>query len=314
MKILRAYKPELDLNNLQKTACAQHAGVARYAYTWGLARKRATLEAGAQLPPAIDLHRQLNALKKAELAWMYQVSKCAPQEALRNLDRAFAHFFRRIKLKKGGQWKGPVGFPRFKSKKRGLGSFRLTGAIRLHEDAIQLPRLGQLRLKERGYLPTQGVKILGATVSERAGRWVVSVQVEMDLPDLPLTDQPVAGVDLGLKALATVSDGTGIANPRALQRNLRKVKRLHRAVSRKVKGSANRRKTVKRLARAYLRGANLRQNTLHQATTLLAKTKSGVVVEDLKVSGMLKDRKLARAMADVGLSEFRRQVEYKATW
>ena len=137
-------------------------------------------KAGEKTPTAIDLHRELNALKQTEFAWMYEVSKCAPQEALRNLDLSFAHFFRRVKEKKAGQ-KVKVGFPKFKSKKHGRGSFRLTGTIHVFERAIQLPRLGVLRLKESGYLPTQGVHLLSATVSEKAGRWFVSLQVEQEM-------------------------------------------------------------------------------------------------------------------------------------
>jgi len=121
-------------------------------------------------------------LKRSELPWTYEVSKCAPQEALRDLDQALAHFFRRVREKKSGK-AVKVGFPKFKSKKRGLGSFRLTGSIHVFEKAVQLPRLGVLRLKERGYLPSSGVHILGATVSEKGGRWFVSLQVEMEIPD-----------------------------------------------------------------------------------------------------------------------------------
>ncbi|MCL5999320.1 MAG: transposase [Chloroflexi bacterium] len=313
MIILRAFKTELDLNNIQRSACARHAGAARYAYNWGLARKLAAYQAGEKTPTAIDLHRELNVLKQTELSWMYEVSKCAPQEALRNLDQAFVHFFRRVKAKKAGK-KVKVGFPRFKSKKHGLGSFRLTGAIHICEDAIQLPRLGRLRLKEHGYLPVSGAKVLSATVSERAGRWFVSVQVEMELPDPHETHQPVVGVDLGITRLATVSDGTGIENPRALKRNLKKIKRLQRTVSRRQKGSANRRKAAAKLAKAHLRAASIRTEALHQATSRLAKTKSAVVLEDLNVSGMLRNHHLAQAIADVGLYEFRRQIVYKGAW
>jgi len=112
MLILHAFKTELDLNNVQKTACARHAGAARWAYNWGLARKMEAYRNGEKVPTAIDLHRELNVLKKGELSWMYTVSKCAPQEALRNLDQAYAHFFRRVKEKKAGK-KIQVGFPKF---------------------------------------------------------------------------------------------------------------------------------------------------------------------------------------------------------
>jgi len=164
VKILRAFKTELDLSNKLKTACLQHAGVARFAYNWGLARKKAAFANGEKMPTAIDLHRELNALKKSELAWMYEVSKCAPQEALRDLDNAFTHFFRRLKERRAGK-KAKPGFPKFKTKKKGAGSFRLTGAIHVFERSIQMPRLGLLRLKESGYLPTTGVHILSVTVS-----------------------------------------------------------------------------------------------------------------------------------------------------
>ncbi len=313
MKILRAFKTELDLNNKQKTACVRHAGVARFAYNWGLARKQESFEKGEKAPSAIDLHRELNRLKKSELSWMYEVSKCAPQEALRDLDKTFAHFFRRVKEKKSGK-KVKVGFPRFKSRKRSLGSFRLTGAIHVFKKAIQLPRLGRLRLKERGYLPTGGVHILNATVSEKAGRWFVSLQVEMEIPDPVMEEKPVAGVDLGINRLAQVSDGTYFENPRALKKSLTRLKRLQRRVSRRQKGSANRQKAVKQLAKAHYRVANIRKNCLHQTTTWLARTKSAIVLEDLNVSGMLKNRRLAQAIADVGMSEFRRQLMYKGQW
>jgi putative transposase len=219
MLILRAFRTELDLNNVQKTACLRHAGAARWAYNWGLARKIEAYRKGGKVPTAIDLHRELNVLKKGELCWMYEVSKCAPQEALRNLDQAYAHFFRRVKAKKAGK-KIQAGFPKFKSKKNGVCGFRLTGAIHIFNNAIQLPRLGRLHLKERGYLPAESVHILSATVSERAGRWFVSVLVEKEIPDPKASYQPGVGVDLGILAMATISDGTRIENPRALKCSL----------------------------------------------------------------------------------------------
>ncbi|HEX8982858.1 MAG TPA: RNA-guided endonuclease TnpB family protein [Ktedonobacterales bacterium] len=308
----RAYKTELDLNDQQTTACRKHTGAARWAYNWGLARKQEVYATTGKSPTAIDLHRELNALKQTAVPWMYEVSKCAPQEALRNLDTAFAHFFRRVKLKQQGQWRGKLGYPQRKTRKRGLGSFRLTGSIVVVPDAIQLPRLGRLRLKERGYLPADA-KILSATVSEQAGRWFVSVLVEQEY-DVPMSHGPVVGVDLGVKKLATLSDGMEEPNPRHLKQRLKKIKRCQRAVSRKQKDSHNRRKAVRCLGKLHRKVAHQRANTLHQLTSRLAKTKSVVVIEDLNVSGMLKNHHLAQAIGDVGFGEFRRQLAYKAAW
>jgi putative transposase len=311
--VQRAYKVELDLNNAQTTACKKHAGAARWAYNWGLHRKQEARKAGEKPPSAIDLHRELNALKQTNVPWMYEVSTCAPQEALRNLDRAFDGFFSRAQRKKAGTYQGKVGYPRFKSKKRGLGSFRLTGSIVVFLDGVQLPRLGRLRLKERGYLPVNGVKVLSATVSEQAGHWYVSVLVEL-AQTVPEDTGPVIGVDLGLKRLATLSNGEIEENPRHLKRRLKKLRRLQRAVSRKVKGSQNRAKAAQRLGTQHRKVANQRADTLHQFTSRLAKTKSVVVIEDLNVSGMLKNHHSAQAIGDVGFGEFRRQLEYKAKW
>lgn len=310
--IQRAYKVERDLNDKQITACKKHAGAARWAYNWGLARKQAVYRATGKSPSAVDLHRALNALKQTDVPWMYEVSKCAPQEALRNLDSAFAHFFRRAKLKHQGKLRGKLGYPRFKTKKRGLGSFRLTGSIVVFPTAIQVPRLGRLRLKERGYLPTDA-KILSATVSEQAGHWHVSVIVEEE-HRVPVNHGPVVGVDLGVKKLATVSDGEEVPNPRHLRSCLRKLKRLQRAVSRPRKGGRNRKKAVCKLARLHRKVANQRADTLHQLTSRLAKTKAAVVIEDLNVTGMLQNHHLAQAIGDVGFFEFRRQLTYKAAW
>lgn len=262
------------------------------------------MESKSKVPNAIELHRRLNAIKQTELPWMYEVSKCSPQEALRNLDRAFINFF-----EKRGK------FPKFKSKKNSIGGFRLTGTIKVENGHVQLPRLGRLKLKERGYLPITS-KILSATVSERAGRWFVSIQVEEDLPAFTgkKDDHDVVGVDLGIKTLATVSDGQVFQNPKPLKRRLRKLKRLARSVSRKVKGSQNRKQAVKTLAKFYYKVSNIRKDTLHKMTTKLAKTKRVVGIEDLNVSGMMKNRCLAQAIADLGLYEWRRQLEYKGVW
>jgi len=235
---------------------------------------------------------------------MYEVSKCAPQEALRDLDKAFTNFWR-------GKKKGfKVGFPKFKKKGR-HDSFRLYGTIRIFEKAIQLPRIGRLRLKEKPQI--QG-RIISATVSRKADRWFVSVCVETKIPVPCPIAGPRIGVDLGVRSLATLSDGTIVQNPQALTCKLRKLKRLSRQVTRKQKGLHNRRKTIIRLARLYWRISNIRMDVMHKLTTYLAKNHSQIIIEDLYVKGLMKNKRLSRAIADVGFYEFRRQLEYKSRW
>jgi putative transposase len=140
----------------------------------------------------------------------------------------------------------------------------------------------------------------------------VSVQVEEEQV-VPENTGPVVGIDLGIKSLATLFDGEVIPNPRHLKRRLKKLKRLQRIVSRRQKGSKNRKKAVRKLAKLHRQIKNQRSNTLHQVTTRLAKTKSVLVIEDLHVAGMMKNHHLAQAIGDVGFAEFKRQLLYKAS-
>ena len=309
MLIKKAYRYELDPNNSQRSSLAQHAGVARFAYNWGLEQRIARYknnQGDARFTDAMKQHKLLTSLKKTEFPWMYETSKCAPQEALRDLHRAFKNFYRGIK--KGRK----IGFPRFK--RRGVSdSFRLYGTIRFHERVIQLPKIGKIRLKEKRE-KYHGGRILSVTVRRRANRWFVSVTVEETILDpQPVRGVPV-GVDLGVKTLAVLSDGTTFANPHALGKRLKKLRTLSKSLSRKQKGGKNRKKAKLRLAKMYLKIFNIRQDTLHKLTTYLAKSHSKVMIEDLNVSGMMKNRRLARAVADVGFYEFRRQLEYKCQW
>lgn len=243
MIIIKGYKTELDPNNKQRTLLLKNAGTARFVYNWGLNIKKQAMEKKTRIPSAIDLHRELVKLKQTEHPWLYETSKCSPQEALRNLDNAFKNFFRKCKLKKQGKFKGKVGFPKFKNKKKGIGSFRLYGSINIMNNHIQLPRLGKIKLKEKSYLPINA-KTLNVTISERAGRWFASIQAEQEI-ELPKEKKhDVIGVDLGIKTLAVCSNGEIFENPKALRSRLKKLCKLQRWTSRKKLGSKNKKNQI----------------------------------------------------------------------
>ena len=313
-----SYRVEIRPTPRQRQALLQHAGNARWAYNWGLRQHRDAYEQWvSEGKPkkwkgwlnAISLHRDLNALKKTApdeggIPWMYEASKAAPQEALRDLDRAFKNFL-----------SGRARYPRFKSRNRGIGGFRLTGTIKVDHRTIQLPNIGKVKFQpgERGYLPWG--KHAQVSVTEQAGRWFVSV-VGPEVEETEPNRREAVGLDLGVARLATLSDGTVIANPKALTSGQRKLKRLQQEVSRKKKGSANRRKARRRLAKAHARVRNVRRDALHKATTTIAKSHGKVVVEDLKVRNMTtrggsRKRGLNRVLLDAAFGEFRRLITYK---
>jgi putative transposase len=309
----RAYKTELSVNNRQASMLWRHVGAARFAYDWALQRNDEVRTFNMlpvpplKRPTAIDLHKQLNVLKKDRLAWMYDVSTCAPQEALRDAERAFQNFFA-----------GRARYPRFKRRNAFSGSFRLTGAVGVSATHITLPRLGRLRLKEKGYLPSDA-HIRSVTVSHRAGRWYVSVAVDEQHTEPEPVLGSAVGVDLGIGAgnLAVVSDGvthTHHPDPKALRHQQRTLQRQQRGLSRKHKGSNNRRKALLRLCRTHERISSIRKDALHTLTTSLARTTSAIVVEDLAVQAMLRSKRFGAAVSDAAMAELRRQLEYKTRW
>lgn len=322
----RGYRVELRPNDRQRTLFLKACGAARWAYNWGIQRHDEVRSINqlpvprVRTPNAISLHKELNQMKKTSVPWMYEVPKCAPQEALRALDRAYQTMFEDLKDKARCRGRGHqhlrmcgrrhVRYPQHKSKKRGPGSFTIYGSS-VTDTHIRIPRVGSVRLKETGYAPA-GTPA-SVTVSERAGRWFVSFHREEEMVEAARTDGPVVGIDLGLTDFAVVSDGERVQSPKPLERSLKLLRRRSRQHSRKSKGSANRRRSASRLARLHYRVTNQRRDFLHQLTTRLARTKRVVVIEDLCVAGLGNGRH-SRAVHDAGWAEFRRMLEYKCRW
>lgn len=296
--MILAHKIRIDATVRQANYFAQAAGTSRLVWNWALAEWNRQYEAG-QKPSGFSLKKQFNAVKYVLFPWLSDIHRDAHAAPFANLQKAFSRFFQK-KAKR----------PKFKTRGRCCESFAVANdKLKVAGERVRLPVIGWVRLTE----PVRfSGKILSATVSRTAGRWYISFQVDVGEAARDRIGDSVVGVDLGIKTLAVTSDGQQFNSPKPLARYLLKLKRLQRWLSRKKKGSKRREKLKSRIARLYARIRNIRQDCLHKLTTKLCQSNKLVVIEDLCVKGMLRNRKLSRAVSDMGFFEFRRQLEYKA--
>jgi len=342
---MQGFITKINHNNKQRTLFEKHAGTSRHAYNWGLDLCIEKLKKKESRPSSIDLHKLLVKEVKPEKKWYYEVSKCSPQNALRDLDEAFDRYWKQhhhknknlpvkkryhkkfIKqLAKGEIEKLNIwhekGFPQFK-KKGTRDSFYLDGAIQIAGNRIKVPRIGWLKTYEN--LPSDKCKCV--VISKHGGYWFISYKPDIKKEIDTTCRKGNVGVDIGIKTLAVLSDGKIFTSPKAYITNKRMLRRLQRKLSRQYEAckenkdkdghiiySKNHQKTKTKISKLHLRISNIRKDSTHKLTTYLVKNHDKIVIEDLNVAGMMKNHNLAAAIADGGFYEFKRQLMYKCDW
>lgn len=307
--MFKAYQFRIYPNAKQTKEMASHFGCARWVYNWALNKMIDHYQEYQKSLPIRTIQDELVALKKTEeKSWLREVNSQALLAALMNLKKAFISFFEKR-----------TGFPRFKKKYDSRKSYQCPQHVKVNfsKGYIDIPKIGAVKSKlHRSF---EG-KIKTTTITQNAvGHYYASVLV--DTPEsipMPTTVEPeqILGLDLGINHLFTTSEGKTEKNPRNLTRNLKRLKRLQRQLTKKTKKSANRAKARKRLARQHEKIKNRRLATIHQASANLVfkNQATSFAIEDLNVKGMLKNRKLSKAISDCGWSELTRQLEYKSAW
>ena len=294
----RSHVIQMKPNNQQATYFEKACGCQRFVYNWGLSAWKAEYEAGNK-PTGRGLKKQFNAIKHTDTPWIAEVTKCVVDTAFENLNTAFRNFFRT----KNGKT-----YPKF-HKKGVKDSFTVDNTkFAVDGKRIRIPKLGWVRMTEE--LRFDG-KLMSATVKKRAGKWFVSIAVETTDAVSENQATGAVGIDLGVKTLATLSDGTVFENPKTYYKYDKQLRRTQKSLSRKKKGSKNRAKAKLKLSKIHYRINCVVDDYIHKMTRHVADNYNTVVLEDLNVKGMLKNRHLSKAVSRSNFHKIKQFLQYK---